>query len=68
MVTLVGMSSKLPAYHQMCATMSWLAVKFLLVIKETPDWERVRTIGLGTSHGMNRDCLPDWERVQVFNI
>ena len=23
-VTLVGTPSKLPAYHQMCATMSWL--------------------------------------------
>ena len=32
-VTLVSTPSKLPTYHQMCATMSWLAVKFLLVIK-----------------------------------
>ena len=41
LVTLVGTPSKLPAYDQMCATMSWSAVKFLLVIKWPPDWERV---------------------------
>ena len=29
--TLVGTPSKLPAYHQMCATMSWLRVQTIII-------------------------------------
>ena len=31
-VTLLGTPSKLPAYHQMCATMSWLPVQAIIRI------------------------------------
>ena len=31
LVTLVDTPSKLPAYHQMCATMSWLRVQTIIL-------------------------------------
>ena len=38
LVTLVGTPSKLPAYHQMCATMSWLVFeRHGLVVKRISD-------------------------------
>ena len=58
LVTLVGTPSKLPAYHQMCATMSWLAVKFLFVIIWSGDESRKRdTFELPTGNESRNDTI-----------